>query len=213
LVRRAKAPNFLETVGLSGRIRMMQRMCNSDSLVAGYSAQSDAEDAVRQLRKSGYDITNLSIVARGCHIEKRVVGFYTAADRIQYWCKNGVLCGGILGLLFGAALYVIPGIGPGLIPDPLAVWTRGALGGAITVGGLSTLGAAVYSLSLPKESVLKYELAIETDDEFLLLAHGTASETDAARQIISTARPAGLGVHSSVPLEERGRGRLGPQIA
>jgi hypothetical protein len=182
-------------------------------MVAVYSAQADAEDAVRQLRKSGYDITNLSIVVKGYHIEKRVAGFYNAADRIQYWGKNGALCGGILGLLFGAALYVFPGIGPGLITDPMAVWIRGALGGAITVGGLGTVGAAVYSMSLPKESVLKYELAIETDDEFLLVAHGTASETDAAREIISTARPAALGVQSSVPLKARGRGGLGPQIA
>jgi hypothetical protein len=172
-------------------------MCDSDTVVAVYSAQPDAEDAVRQLRKAGYDIRNLSIVDKGYHIEKRVVGFYDAADRIQQWGKNGVLWGGTLGLLCGAALCVLPGIGPGLMTDPIAVWIQGALGGAITVGGLSTLGAAVYSMSLPKESVLKYELAIETNDEFLLVAHGTASEAAEARGILSAVRRDELNTSSS----------------
>jgi hypothetical protein len=149
------------------------------------------------LRKSGYDIRNLSIVVRGGHIERRVVGFYNAVDRIQQWGKNGILWGGTLGLLSGAALYLIPGIGLGLITGPMAVWIRGALGGAITVGALSTLAAVVYSLSLPKESVLKYEPEIEENDEFLLLAHGAASEAAKARRIISAERPDELGTSSS----------------
>jgi hypothetical protein len=172
-------------------------MCDRDSLVAVYSAQADAEDAVRQLHRAGYDIRKLSIVDQGYPIEGRVVGFYDGADRVKHWSKNGILWGGTLGLLSGVALHVIPGIGPGLIADPIAVWIQGALGGAITVGALSTLGAAVYSMSLPKESVLKYELAIETDDEFLLVAHGTASEAAKARQMISVGRPDELGTPSS----------------
>ena len=171
-------------------------MCDSDSVVAVYSAHAGAEDAVRQLRKAGYDIRNLSIVVSGYHIEKRVVGFYSAVDRIKQWGKNGIVWGGTLGLLSVAALYVIPGIGSELT-DPMAGWIQGALGGALTVGALSTLAAAAYSLSLPKESVLKYDLAIETDDEFLLVAHGTASEAAKARQMISVGRPDELGTPSS----------------
>ena len=172
-------------------------MCDSDSVVAAYSAQADAEDAVRQLRKAGYDIRNLSIVDKGYHIEKRIVGFYDAADRVKQWAKTGILWGGTLGLLSAAALCVLPGIGPGLMTDPIPVWIQGALGGAITVGGLCTLGAVVYSLRLPKESVLKYDLAIETTDEFLLVAHGTASEAAKAREMISAVWPDELGTPSS----------------
>jgi hypothetical protein len=42
---------------------------------------------------------------------------------------------------------------------------------------------------LPKDSVLKFELAIEKDDEFLLVAHGTADEAAVARDILWAARP------------------------
>lgn len=113
----------------------------------------------------------------------------------------GLLWGGTLGLLFGAALFVIPGIGPGLLADPLSVWVRGALGGAVTIGGLSAMGAGMYSMSLPKDSVLKYERAIETDDEFLLVAHSTAGEAAVARDILWAVRPVESSVHSSVPLK------------
>lgn len=176
-------------------------MSDNDIVVAVYSAHAAAEDAVKQLRKSGYDIRKLSIVVKDYHIEERVVGFYNAGDRMKHWGKYGILWGGILGLLVGAALFVIPGIVPGLIADPLAVWIRGALGGAVTIGGLSAMVAGAYSMSLPKDSVLKYELAIEADDEFLLVAHSTAGEAALARDIIWAARPAELGVHSSVPLK------------
>ena len=80
-------------------------MCDSDSVVAVYSAHADAEDAVRQLRKAGYDIRNLSIVDKGYHIEKRVVGFYNAADRIKQLGQRAAYSGAaLLGLLSAAAL-------------------------------------------------------------------------------------------------------------
>jgi hypothetical protein len=87
------------------------------------------------------------------------------------------------------ALIVFPDLGPGLIAEPLAVWIRGALGGAITIGGLCAGAAGIYSVRLPKDSVLKFELAIEKDDEFLLVAHGTADEAAVARDILWAARP------------------------
>ena len=95
---------------------------------------------------------------------------------------------------------------------PLPVWISGAFGGAVTIGGLSAIGAGVYSMRSPNDSILKYELAIETDDECLLVAHGTASQTAVAREIILAARrPAELGVHWSDAFTPRGRGIVGPQ--
>lgn len=176
-------------------------MSDNDIVVAIYGAHAAAESAVKELEKSGFDMRKLSIVVKDYHIEERVVGFYNAGDRVRHWGMCGLLWGGTLGLLFGAALFVIPGIGPGLLADPLSVWVRGALGGAVTIGGLSAMGAGMYSMSLPKDSVLKYERAIETDDEFLLVAHSTAGEAAVARDILWAVRPLESSVHSSVPLK------------
>ena len=167
---------------------MAGAMPQNDVVVAVFCAHNAAEDAIKQLRKSGYDITRLSIVIKDYHIEEHVAGFYNAGDRIKHWGQCGALWGGTLGLLFGAALSVIPGIGPALIGDPLAGALGAALGGAIAIGGLSAMTACVFGMSLPKDSILKYVAEIETDDQFLLVANGP-SEAAEARDIIRGAPP------------------------
>jgi hypothetical protein len=164
-------------------------MPENDVVVAVFGAHVAAEDAVKQLHKSNYDIRKLSIVVNACHVEEHVAGFYNAGDRMKNWGVCGAVWGGTLGLLFGAALSVTPGIGPG----PIGSLTMGpigaALGGAVAVGALSILSAGVYGMSLPKNSILKYESAIETDDEFLLVANGLSEATE-ARDILKTVQPA-----------------------
>ncbi len=40
-------------------------------------------------------------------------------------------------------------------------WSCGALEGAAVVGGLSALGAGLYSIGIPKDSVFQYETAVK----------------------------------------------------
>jgi hypothetical protein len=74
-------------------------------------------------------------------------------------------------------------------------WIVGALEGAVVVGGASAIGAALFSIGLPKDSNLKYDLALKVD-KFLVLANGTAEEAAKARDIIKGTRPAELDMHS-----------------
>jgi len=97
-------------------------------------------------------------------------------------------------MLFGAAFFAIPGIGPILVAGPLVAWIVGALEGAVVVGGLSALGAGLYSIGIPKDSVVKYELALKSD-KFLVLAHGTTDEVAKAKRIIQSTRPAEVALH------------------
>jgi hypothetical protein len=59
---------------------------------------------------------------------------------------------------------------------------------AIVVGGLSALGAALYSIGIPKDSVIEYETAVKADD-FLVMAHGAAEDMTRAKAILGTANP------------------------
>ena len=97
-------------------------------------------------------------------------------------------------MLFGSAFFLIPGVGPLLVAGPLVGWIVGALEGAVVVGGLSAIGAGLYSLGIPKDSILRYETALKTG-KFVLIAHGTAEETARAREIISRTSPEGLEEH------------------
>jgi uncharacterized membrane protein len=114
---------------------------------------------------------------------------------MKYWGKQGAFWGGLWGMLFGA-FFIIPGLGPILVAGPLVAWIVGALEGAVVVGGLSALGAGLYSIGIPKDSVLQYETALKSD-KFLLLAHGTVDEVAQARNILQTTHPLDIAVHAA----------------
>lgn len=132
-----------------------------------------------------------------------MVGYYNAGDRMKYWGKRGAFWGGIWGLLFGAAFFFVPGLGPVLVAGPLAAWIVSALEGAVVVGGLSAIGAGLYSIGIPKDSVLRYEVALKADN-FLLIGHGTAEEVAKAREILERTAPVEVHVHPGEQLQPAG---------
>jgi uncharacterized membrane protein len=159
-------------------------MSTKNTAVAVYDHHDQAEAAIKELQKAGFEMKQLSIVGKGYHSEEHVVGYYNTGDRMAYWGKHGAFWGGLWGLLFGSAFFFIPGIGPLVVAGPLVAWIVGALEGAVVVGGLSVLGAALYSVGIPKDSILNYETAIKSD-KFLVVAHGTPDEVTHAQQILS----------------------------
>jgi len=97
-------------------------------------------------------------------------------------------------LLFGAAFFWVPGLGPLLVAGPVSAAIVAALESAVVVGGVSVLGAALYSIGMPKDSVLRYETAIKVN-KYLLVAHGTEAEVAKAKDILATTNPAQLDEH------------------
>jgi hypothetical protein len=165
-----------------------------NSVVAVFAQHSGAENAVKELKGSRFDIKKLSIVGSEYHSNEDVVGFYNIGDRMKYWGKTGAFWGGLWSMLFGAAFLVIPGIGPIIAAGPIVTWIIGALEGAIVVGGISALGAGLFSLGIPKDSVVKYETSIKAG-KFLLIAHGTADEVQRARNILQSTGAEEINVH------------------
>src|SRR5579863_7947355 len=177
------------------KVKRRDNVTDTNAVIAVYDNHSAAEGAVKELQKSGFDIKKLSVVGKDYHTDEQVVGYYNTGDRMKYWGKLGAFWGGFWGLLFGSALFMIPGLGAILVAGPLVAWIVGALEGAVVVGGLGALGAGLYSIGIPKDSIVKYETALKTD-QFLLIAHGTAAEVAKAKDIIETTHPAQLAQHS-----------------
>lgn len=169
-------------------------MNKDNSIVAIYPSHAAAEAAVKELQQGGFDMKKLSIVGRDFHTDEHVVGYYNAGDRMKYWGTMGAFWGGIWGLLFGAAFFWVPGLGPLLVAGPLIGWIVSALEGAVVVGGLSALGAGLYSTGIPKDSILKYEKALKAD-KFLLMVHGSMDDTTHAKEILDRTMPETLEHH------------------
>jgi hypothetical protein len=170
-------------------------MSEQNSVVAVYATHTGAEEAVKELQRGGIDMPSISIVGKGYHTDENVVGYYNTGDRMKYWGKAGAFWGGFWGLLFGSAFFAIPGLGPILVAGPLVAWIVGALEGAVVVGGLSAVGAGLIGMGIPKDSVVKYELAVKTD-KFLLMVHGSPTQVEKAKEIIEGTTPENVTSHS-----------------
>ena len=164
------------------------------AVVGIYSSHTAAEASVKGLQRSGFDMTKLSIVGKDYHTEEHVVGYYNTGDRMKVWGKLGAFWGGLWGVLFGSAFFFIPGIGPLIVFGPLVGWIVAGLEGAVMVGGLSALGAALYGMGIPKDSVMKYETALKSN-QFLVIAHGTSDEVTKARDILEATGAASVAAH------------------
>ena len=169
-------------------------MTENNAVTGIYSTHSEAEAAVKTLQRAGFDMQKLSIVGKDYHTEEHVIGFYNIGDRMKVWGKLGAFWGGFWGFLFGSAMFVIPGIGPLIVFGPLVGWIVGALEGAVVVGGLSALGAGLYSIGIPKDSIMQYETALKSA-KFLVIAHGTADEMAKAKSILETTGAAQVSAH------------------
>ncbi len=169
---------------------------NRDASGPGPDVDRYAGWAYRDNIRAAFNIMKLSIVGKDYHTDEHVVGYYNTGDRMKYWGTLGAFWGSLWGLLLGAGFFAIPGIGPVLVAGPLLGWVLGALEGAVVTGGMTAIGAGLFSLGIPKDSVLKYEMALKSN-KFILVAHGTADEAAQARRILHTTQPHSLDTHTT----------------
>lgn len=165
------------------------------AVVTLYDTHEEAEEAVRALHREGVDMRQLSIVSKDYQTEEAVLGYYTTGDRMKTWGKHGAFWGALWSLLFGSAFFLIPGIGPLLAAGPIVGWIVGALEGAVVVGGLSALGAGLYSIGIPKESVIEYETHVKAG-KFVVVAHGAADEMSKTEDTLAATRHHGMKKHA-----------------
>ena len=169
-------------------------MSDKNSVVATFDSHDRAEAAIRELQKDGFDMKKLSIVGKDYHTEEHVVGYYTTGDRMKYWGKLGAFWGGFWGILFGSAFFWVPGIGQVLVAGPLVMWIVGALEEAALFGGLSALGAGLYSIGIPKNSIVQYETEVK-NGKLLLVVHGSTEEVNRAKDLLDQSKANLTAVH------------------
>jgi hypothetical protein len=176
-------------------------MYHIDTVIGVFPDHTAAEAAVKGLSDAGFEMKNLSLVGKGYHSDEKVMGFYSSGDRIRFWGSRGAFWGGFWGLFFGGVFMTIPVVGHLVVLGYLAVVAVSAVEGAVVVGGLSALGAALYGIGIPKDSVIRYEADMKAD-RFLVMAHGTDAEVERAKKILASASPSRLEVVAGAKVAE-----------
>jgi len=155
-----------------------------NSVIALFDQHAQAEAGVRQLQEAHFDMQAVSFVGKKLRKEQHAFGFYTAGDRIKFWGGGGAFWGATLGLLFESAFFMFPDIGPLMAAGPVVAWMIAALEGAAVVGGLSAIGAALYSIGIPKNNILHYETSLK-NGRYMLVFHGTPDAVTRAHAILA----------------------------
>ena len=172
-----------------------------DIVIATFDDHLKANSAVRKLIDGGFNMKNFSVVGKGYHTEEKIIGFYNVGDRMKLWGKYGAFWGAIWGLMFGGVFLALPVIGPVIVLGHLAVLVvaaiEGVVEGAVVVGALSALGAALFNYGVPKDSVIKYEAAVKADG-FLVVGHGPGEEMVRARAVLEGSDAKSLDMHQGV---------------
>ena len=170
------------------------------TLVAVFPNHLLAEMAVKDLAAKDFQMSHLSIMGRGYHTDEQAVGFYNTGDRIKFWGKRGAFWGGLWGLFFGGVFLMVPGAGQVMVLGYLATVVIAALEGAVVVGGLSIVGAALTSIGIPKNSVVQYETSLKADG-FLVTVHGSEEELTRARAILGHSGPSSVELHPGISMK------------
>jgi hypothetical protein len=165
-------------------------------VIAVFDDHPAAEAAVKKLTAAGFEMKSLSVIGKGYHTEEKVTGFYNLGDKMKIWGSRGAFWGGLWGLFFGGMFLVIPVVGHVMILGYIGAAVFSAVEGAVIVGGLGALGAALSTIGVPKDTVVHYETAIKADG-FLVMAHGTSEEMMRAKAILGDTKPSRLDAYQA----------------
>jgi hypothetical protein len=167
-------------------------MRQENASVTVFKNPQQAQSAVSELQRLGFDLKKLSIVGKASHKTQEVVAYY--AENGQIKCRGDVgspYWNNLCTTLQGWAFFNIPGIGPLLVIGSLALWIVAALENAAIFGNLNPLGATLYSIGITKSSVQDYEAAL-MNGSCLLIVHGPAHDVMQAKMILDAKRNAEL---------------------
>jgi uncharacterized membrane protein len=164
-----------------------------DQIVAEFDLHDSAERAIQQLANASFNVKDMTIVGRDYHTEEHPVGYINTGDRMVAWGKFGAFWGSIWGILFGSAIFFVPGVGSILLAGWLVTTVVGAVEGAAVGGGLAAITAALTSIGIPKDSVIAYESAIKAG-KFLVIFRGSSDDVQKAKLILQPLGANGLDI-------------------
>lgn len=152
------------------------------AVIGLFASMSDAEQAVNQLRSSGFSTEEINIVSK----KDRYVASDGGNDSIMDGAMTGSALGTIGGLMLSAGALAIPGVGPIVAAGPLASAISGAVSGGIA-GGLIDWG-------IPEDISNTYSSEVSSGST-LAVIKTEAAKVNQAAQILTSSGASNVETH------------------
>jgi|SRR5579862_5895419 len=147
-----------------------------------YSTRVDVERAADMLAKSGFPVTDISVLLPES-LGTKEIGTEKATkapEGAAAGAGSGAVLGGTLGLLAGIGALAIPGVGPLIAAGPIMATLAGiGVGGA--VGGFT---GALIGMGIPEYEAKRYEGRLQKGGILLSVHCDTSEEIDRAKAIL-----------------------------
>jgi hypothetical protein len=177
--------------------------------VGVFANRRDAEAALHELKKSGFDMNRVSVVVQDADGDKNIAGAEVrerVGDKSDEGATVGAVSGGTLGgltgLLVGLGTLAIPGIGPIMLAGATATALATTLAGA-GIGALAgSLLGGLIGLGIPEERARVYNDRVQRG-QYLVILDGTDAEIAEAEKILHTGGVEEFGIYdhpSSTPM-------------
>lgn len=158
-------------------------MTERNICISIYSTLRAVEQALGKLQTESIDLKQVSVVGKGFHKEEHPIGFHATGDGLRFWGHQGSFWDGVWSLESGAAFFWVPGLGPLAAVGPIVTLLVRGLEGVAIGGGLGVLGAALYGMGVPRNSIAEYEQEFKAE-KLLLIVHGQRSDVERACGIL-----------------------------
>jgi uncharacterized protein (TIGR02271 family) len=164
---------------------------HSQRAVGTFPTRKAAEDALHELRDSGFSMDKVSVINKDADRTDGMAGA-EVTDRVGNKADKGAglgavsggTLGGLTGLLVGLGTLAIPGVGPIMLAGATATaLATTAAGGAIGAAAGSLLGGLV-GLGIPEAEAKHYNDRISKGD-YLVIVDGTQDEIHRAETVLS----------------------------
>lgn len=160
-----------------------------DKRVAGlFDSRNEAEAVVRELKDSGYEMHDVSIIAKDADNRNGIETTKKIGNKADDGATAGAITGGTLGsitgLLVGLGTLAIPGIGPILLAGAGATTIATTLAGAGIGAAAGGLAGALVGLGIPEDKAKIYTDSVK-NGSFLVIVDGTAAEVARADVIMN----------------------------
>lgn len=158
-----------------------------------FSTRQEAEQALHQLRDSGFNMDHISIVAKSGEGLKDLAsseGSYDPSKTNAEQARGGAGAGATAGAVTGGAIGLIGSLGVLALPGIGAVAEVGfllantLLGGGIGAVSGGLIGALV-GWGVPEDRANYYNDRVYNDNDYLVMVEGTDAEIRTAESILS----------------------------
>jgi hypothetical protein len=157
--------------------------------VGTFSHRSDAEQALHELKNSGFPMDRVSVIVKDAEHQGDIAGTPTRekiGNKADEGATAGVISGGALGgltgLLVGLGTIAIPGVGPIMLAGATATTLATTLAGAGIGAAAGGLIGALIGLGIPEERARVYHERVERG-HYLVIVEGSEAEIARAEQI------------------------------